>query len=107
MKSIVALIILGITTSCIACDALTKLATIPGPVGDAARDHLMYPPLPLELPHETNARRALLKFKDELVAKRTWTPQLELELLKQLANLAKAMSDRLAMEQQRVIIIER
>ena len=38
---------------------------------------------------------------------RTWTPQLELELLKQLAELAKAMSDRLAKQRQRVIIIER
>src|SRR5438128_11064173 len=109
MKSIVCAIFLGILVSSYAGDDLSQLANMPGAAGDAARDILKYPALPLELPHETEARRALLKWKDSCVANGTWTPQLELELQKQLAALAKAMSDRIAKENEKdtVIVIER
>ena len=99
-------------SSALADSIYDKLANLDTEGGRLARESFKYPPMLLELPHETAARVALLKWKDSCLAAKTWTPAMELQLAQGLAACAKAMNERLyppppVVVTQPVIIIDR
>ena len=97
MKTI--LILALIASSAAALDnPLHELLNVPGPVGDVAREKLKYPPISGESPAETEARVSLLKWKDQSIAAKIWTPALELEFQRMNVELARQKAERVAAE---------
>lgn len=76
-------------------NALDELMDAPGAVGDQLRLQALYPPLVLELPAETEARRALLVMRDKAKAAGTLTPELELAINKAVAEILTAEAARI------------
>jgi len=98
-----AFLIIGATSN--AKDIVDELAEIE----PSSLDRYKYPALAGELPAETQARVALLKFLDQLKAEGKLTLELELQIRAQIAAILSAEAARMAkdMEPPNVIVIDR
>lgn len=86
MKTILALVMLAATVHA-ADDPLDKFLYVPGPGGDAARHMAKYPPLFLEWPAETEARRSLLELRERLARNGQLSPRLDLAIANEIVYL--------------------